>query len=62
MDFVAIDFEKDEDIPLILGMPFMYTKAIIKVYEGIFTLRVGENSCKFNVYQGMKHPSTLLIA
>ena len=32
-------------------------KAIINVYEGTLTLRVGEESCKFNMYQGMKHPS-----
>ena len=58
INFVVLDFEEDEDVPLILGMPFMYTaKAIIDVYEGTLILRVGEDSCKFNVYQGVKHPS-----
>ena len=57
VDFVVLDFEEDEEVPLILGMPFMYTaKAIIDVFEGTLTLRVGEESCKFDVYQGMKHP------
>ena len=58
VDFVVLDFEEDEDVPLILGMPFLYTaKAIIDVYDGTLTLRVGEESCKFNIYQGMKHSS-----
>ena len=39
VDFVVLDFKKDEDVPLILGMPFLYTtKAIIDVYDGILTL------------------------
>ena len=39
-------------------MPFLYTaKAIIDVYDGILTLRVGDESYKFDVYQGMKYPS-----
>ena len=51
-------FKGDEDVSLILGMPFLYTtKAVIDVYDGELTLRVGEESCKFNNYQGMKHPS-----
>ena len=36
----------------------MYTaKAIIDVYDGTLMLRVGEESYKFDVYQGMQHPS-----
>ena len=51
IDFVILDFEEDEDVPLILGMPFLYTaKAIIDAYDGTLTLRVGEESCKFNIY------------
>ena len=45
IDFVVLDFEEDKNVPLILGMPFMYTaKAIIDVYDGTLTLRVGEES------------------
>ena len=37
-------------------MPFLYTtKAIIDIYDRTLTLRVGKESCKFNIYQGMKH-------
>ena len=51
IDFVVLDFEEDEDVLLILGMPFLYTtKAIIDVYDGTLTLRVGDKSCKFDVY------------
>ena len=58
VDFVILDFEEDEDVPLILSMPFFYTvKAIINMYDGTLTLRVGEESCKFNIYQGMKYSS-----
>ena len=58
VDFVVLNFEEDEDIPLILDMPCLYTvKAIIDVYDGTLTLRVGEESCKFDVYKGMKYPS-----
>ena len=49
--FIVLDFKEDEDVPLILGMPFLYTtKAIIDVYDGTLTLRVGKESCKFNIY------------
>ena len=58
VDFIIFDFKEDEDIPLIFGMPFFYTaKAIIDVYDGTLTLRVGEESYKFNIYQGMKYSS-----
>ena len=58
VDFVVLDFKEDKKVPLILGMPFMYTsKAIIDVYKGTLTLIVDEESYKFNMYQGMKHPS-----
>ena len=56
VDFMVLDFKEDENVPLILGMPFLYTtKAIIDVYDGTLTLRVCEESCKFDLYQGMKH-------
>ena len=58
VNFVVLNFEEDEDVPLILDMPFLYTtKAIIDVYDGTLTLRVGDESYKFDVYQGMKYPS-----
>ena len=54
---MVLDFKEDEDVPLILDMPFLYTtKAIIDVNDGILILRVGDGSYKFDVYQGMKYP------
>ena len=48
-NFIVLDFKEYKDLPLILGMPFIYTaKAIIEVYKGTLTLRVSEDSCKFN--------------
>ena len=56
VDFLILNFKEDEDVPLILGMPFLYTaKANIDVYDGTLTLRVGEKSCKFNIYQDIKY-------
>ena len=58
VNFVVLDFEEDKDVPLILSMPFLYTaKVIIDVYDGTLTLRVGDESCKFDVYQGIKYLS-----
>ena len=56
VDFVVLDFKEDENVPLKLGMPFLYTtKVIIDVYDVTLTLRIGEESCKFDLYQDMKH-------
>ena len=58
VDFMVLDFEEDEDVTLILGMPFLYiSKAIINVDVGTLTLRVGDENCKFDMYQGMQYPS-----
>ena len=57
VEFIVLDFKKDEEVPLILGMPFLYTAtAIIDVYDGTLILRVGDETCMFNVYQSMKYP------
>ena len=57
INFVVLDFEEDEEVQLILGMPFLYTaRPIIDVYDWTLTLRVGDESCMFNVYQSMKYP------
>ncbi|GJW29865.1 reverse transcriptase domain-containing protein [Tanacetum coccineum] len=44
-DFVVIDFDADPRVPLILGRSFLKTKrALIDVYEGELTLRVGKEA------------------
>ncbi|GJX24286.1 reverse transcriptase domain-containing protein, partial [Tanacetum coccineum] len=42
-DFVVVDFDADPRVPLILGRSFLKTRrALIDVYEGELTLRVGK--------------------
>ncbi|XP_076918871.1 uncharacterized protein LOC143579444 [Bidens hawaiensis] len=46
VDLVVLDMEADEKVPIILGCPFLGTaKALIDVYDGKITLRVGIDSC-----------------
>ncbi|KAD4178635.1 hypothetical protein E3N88_27226 [Mikania micrantha] len=55
-DFVILDMEADDRVPLIMGRPFLRTaKAMIDVFEGKITLRVGEENVTFNVRKSMKH-------
>uniref|UniRef100_A0A1S4CT84 RNA-directed DNA polymerase n=1 Tax=Nicotiana tabacum TaxID=4097 RepID=A0A1S4CT84_TOBAC len=43
VDFIILDYEPDQEIPFILGRPFLATgRAIIDVYEGNMTMRVGD--------------------
>ncbi|XP_076929331.1 uncharacterized protein LOC143593648 [Bidens hawaiensis] len=42
----VLDMEANEKVPIILGPPFLRTaKALIDVYEGRITLRVGDENC-----------------
>ncbi|XP_073120636.1 uncharacterized protein [Henckelia pumila] len=55
-DFVVLDMEEDQDVPLILGRPFLATdRALIDVQEGELTLRVGGDAVTFNIYKTMKY-------
>ncbi|XP_076927092.1 uncharacterized protein LOC143590522 [Bidens hawaiensis] len=45
VDFVVLDMEADEKVPIILGRPFLRTaKTLIDVYDRKITLRVGIDS------------------
>nr|GEY93365.1 DNA-directed DNA polymerase [Tanacetum cinerariifolium] len=58
-DFVAVDFEADPRVPLILGRSFLRIgRALIDVYEEEITLRVNDESITFNLNQTMKYSST----
>ncbi|GJX47922.1 reverse transcriptase domain-containing protein [Tanacetum coccineum] len=49
-DFVVVDFDADPRVPLILGRSFLKTGcALIDVYEGELTLRVGKEAVTFNL-------------
>ena len=56
-DFVILDMEEDDSVPIILGRPFLATgKAQINVQEGELKLRVQGDEITFHVFQPMKHP------
>lgn len=49
-DFVVVDFDADPRVPLILGRPFLKTAcALIDVFEGEMTLRVGDEKLVTNI-------------
>ncbi|XP_076944113.1 uncharacterized protein LOC143614606 [Bidens hawaiensis] len=59
MDFVILDMEADDQVPLILGRPFLCTaKALIDVFDGRITLRVGEEIVTFDVVKSMRNSSS----
>ena len=50
VDFVVIDIEEDKQVPLLLGRPFMATRAaLIDIKKGELTLRVGDEAVHFNM-------------
>ncbi|XP_017981014.1 PREDICTED: uncharacterized protein LOC108663036 [Theobroma cacao] len=59
MDLIVLEMEEDQEIPLILGRPFLATAgAIIDVREGKITFKVGEEVVEFNIFNANKHPSS----
>ncbi|GJZ81742.1 reverse transcriptase domain-containing protein [Tanacetum coccineum] len=55
-DFVVVDFKPDPRVPLILGRSFLKTsRALIDVYEGEITLRVGREAITFNLDQTSRY-------
>ena len=56
VDFVILDMEEDDSVPIILGRPFLATgKAQINVQEGELKLRVQGDEITFHVFQPIKH-------
>ena len=56
VDFVILDMEEDDKVPVILGRPFLVTrKAQINVQEGELELRVQGDEVTFHVFQATKH-------
>nr|GEW49743.1 reverse transcriptase domain-containing protein [Tanacetum cinerariifolium] len=55
-DFVVVDFDADPRVPLILGRSFLKTRrALIDVFEGELTLRVGKKAITFNLDQTSRY-------
>ncbi|GJV58649.1 reverse transcriptase domain-containing protein [Tanacetum coccineum] len=55
-DFVVVDFKPDPRVPLILGRCFFKTsRALIDVYVGELTLRVGNEAITYNLDQTSRY-------
>ncbi|XP_058784530.1 uncharacterized protein LOC131659340 [Vicia villosa] len=56
VDFVILEMPEDEEIPLILGRPFLETsRCMIDIENGTMTLKVYDEELKINVRNTMKH-------
>ncbi|XP_024022403.1 uncharacterized protein LOC112091896 [Morus notabilis] len=61
VDFVVLDMEEDQEIPIILGRPFLATgRALIDVHSGNLTLRVNEEKAIFNILNPKRSPQEKL--
>nr|GEU71961.1 reverse transcriptase domain-containing protein [Tanacetum cinerariifolium] len=55
-DIVVVDFDADPRVPLIIGRSFLKTeRALIDVFEGELTLRVGKEAITFNLDQTSRY-------
>nr|GFB47129.1 reverse transcriptase domain-containing protein [Tanacetum cinerariifolium] len=55
-DVVVVDFEPDPRVPLILGRCFLKTsRALIDVYKGELTLRIGNEAITYNLDQTVRY-------
>nr|GEX66164.1 reverse transcriptase domain-containing protein [Tanacetum cinerariifolium] len=55
-DFIVVDFNADPRVPLILGRSFLKTeRALIDVFKGELTLRVGKEAITFNLDQTSRY-------
>ncbi|XP_017420289.1 uncharacterized protein LOC108330309 [Vigna angularis] len=58
VDFVIMEMEKDVNVPLILGRPFMNTaRVLIDVKNGKLKVRVQDEEVNFDVFEAMSHPN-----
>ncbi|XP_050890326.1 uncharacterized protein LOC127095719 [Lathyrus oleraceus] len=56
VDFVILEMLEDEDIPLILGRPFLETgRCMIDIEEGTMTLKVYDEELKIDVHNTMQY-------
>nr|GEV06791.1 reverse transcriptase domain-containing protein [Tanacetum cinerariifolium] len=55
-DFVVVEFDADPRVPLILGRSFLKTgRALIDLFEGELTFRVGKEAITFNLDQTSRY-------
>jgi len=54
VDFVVIDIEEDNEVPLIFGRPFMkIPRVVIDIDEGKLKVRAQNDEVTFNVFDGL---------
>ena len=57
MNFVVINIEVNKQVPLLLGRPFLATRAtLIDGKKGELTLRIGDEVVHFNLNHSLKQP------
>ncbi|KAI3758968.1 hypothetical protein L6452_06541 [Arctium lappa] len=55
VDFLVLDYEADQDVPILLGRPFLATgRTLIDVQKGELTMRVNDQKVTFNVFKSFK--------
>nr|GEX48329.1 DNA-directed DNA polymerase [Tanacetum cinerariifolium] len=55
-DFIVVDFDANPRVPLILRRSFLKTeRALIDVFEGELTLRIGKEAITFNLDQTLRY-------
>ncbi|XP_062093583.1 uncharacterized protein LOC133799596 [Humulus lupulus] len=56
-DFIVLDVEEDEGVPIILGRSFLAMgRALIDIYKGELRLRVQGDEVVFNVFKALTYP------
>ena len=61
-DFIILDMEEDEQIPIILGRPFLATgRALIDVQKGELKLRVDKEEAIFKVLTPIDVPACYMV-
>jgi len=56
VDFVVMDMKEDEDVPLILGRPFMkIARIIFNVDKGELQVRTQNEEVTLNLFYGLKN-------
>jgi hypothetical protein len=57
-DFVVVDIEEDDDVPIILGRPFLATEgALVDVQNGRIVFQVSDKMVGFEMENVMKSPA-----
>ena len=59
IDFIVLDMEENQEVPLILGRPFLaVVRAMIDVQQGNLILRINNEHITFKVLKSMKYSSS----